>query len=60
MRNWEVWKTNIEKSNNHRMIQQVGFHTQQTIIEPGENPTRTFTWKLSEIFGFPKPYQVSN
>ena len=31
MRNWEVWKTNIEKSNNHRMLQQLGFHTQQTI-----------------------------
>ena len=29
--NWEVWKTNIEKSNNHRMIQQLVFHTQQTI-----------------------------
>ncbi len=31
MRNWEVWKTNIEKSNNHRIFQQLDFHTQQTI-----------------------------
>ena len=31
MRNWEVWKTNIEKSNNYRMLQQLAFHTQQTI-----------------------------
>ena len=73
MRNWEVWKTNIEKSNNHRILQQLARHTQQTIqgtstqdldphpcvdsthvsvlphemmtIEPGENPTRTLTWK---------------
>ena len=73
MRNWEVWKTNIEKSSNHRILQQLALHTQQTIqdtsvqdldprpcadnvhesvlphemaaIEPGENPTRTLTWK---------------
>ncbi len=73
MRNWEVWKTNIEKSNNHRILQLLGFHAQQTVqdtsaqdldprpcadnvhtsvlhhemmtIEPGENPTRTLTWK---------------
>jgi hypothetical protein len=31
MRDWEVWNTNIQKSNNHRMIQQLVFHTQQTI-----------------------------
>ena len=31
MRNWEVWKTNIEKSNNHRILQQLDFHTQQNI-----------------------------
>ena len=37
MRNWEPWKTTIEKSNNHRMLQQLvfhqqlSFHTQQTI-----------------------------
>ena len=31
MRNWEPWKTTIEKSNNHRMIPQLGFHSQQTI-----------------------------
>ena len=31
MRNWEPWKTNIEKSNNHRMLQLLDFHTQQTI-----------------------------
>ena len=31
MRNWEPWKTNIDKSNNHRMLQQLAFHKQQTI-----------------------------
>jgi hypothetical protein len=31
MRNWEVWNTNIQKSNNRRMLQQLGFQTQQTI-----------------------------
>ena len=31
MRNWEVWNTNIKKSNNHRILQQLDFHTQQTI-----------------------------
>ena len=73
MRNWEPWKTNIENFNNHRILQHLVFHGQQTIqdtnvtdldprteahkehvsvlvhemtvIEPGENPTRTFTWK---------------
>ena len=32
-KDWEVWKTNIEKSNrdNHRMIQQLVLHTQRTI-----------------------------
>ena len=66
MRNWEVWKTIIEKSNNHRMLQQTiqgtsdqdldprpsvdSDHTpvlphEMTTIEPGENPTRTLTWK---------------
>jgi hypothetical protein len=30
------WNTIIEKSNNHRMM---------VVIEPGENPTRTLTWK---------------
>ena len=33
MRNWEVWNTNIEKSNNHRILQQWTLHTQQTIQE---------------------------
>ncbi len=73
MRKWEPWKINIEKSNNHRMLQQLVFHKQQivkttsvqdldprpcsnkdhasvltyemTVIEPGENPSRTLTWK---------------
>lgn len=27
MRNWKPWKTNIEKTNSHRMIQQLAFHT---------------------------------
>ena len=31
MRNWEPWKTNIEKSNNHRIHQQLVFHIQQSI-----------------------------
>ena len=26
MRKWEPWKTNIGKSNNHRMLQQLAFH----------------------------------
>ncbi len=29
MRNWEVWITNIQKSNNHRMLQQLTFHKQK-------------------------------
>ena len=35
MRKWEPWKTNIGKSNNHRMLQQLAFHKRQTI-----KPTR--------------------
>ena len=31
MRNWEPWSTNTGKSNNHRMLQQLVFHKQQTI-----------------------------
>jgi hypothetical protein len=31
MRNWEVWNTIIQTSNNHRMIQQLTFHGQETI-----------------------------
>ena len=31
MRKWEPWKTNIAKSNNHRMLQQPVFHKRQTI-----------------------------
>ena len=31
MRKWELWKTNIVKSNNHRMLQQLAFHKRQTI-----------------------------
>jgi hypothetical protein len=31
MRNWEPWSTNTGKSNNHRMLQQLAFHKQQTI-----------------------------
>ena len=31
MRKWEVWKTNIEKSNNLRILQQLSLHVQQTI-----------------------------
>ena len=73
MSSWQSWKTNIEKSNNLRTLQQFVFHSQQTVqvtsdqdldprpytdnsptsvlphemtvIEPGENPTRTLTWK---------------
>ena len=31
MRKWEPWTTNTGKSNNHRMLQQLAFHKQQTI-----------------------------
>ncbi len=31
MRNWEPWTTNTGKSNNHRILQQLVFHKQQTI-----------------------------
>ena len=31
MRKWEPWTTNIGKSNNHRMFQQLVFHERQTI-----------------------------
>ena len=31
MRNWGRWSTNTGKSNNHRMLQQLAFHKQQTI-----------------------------
>ena len=41
MRNWEPWETNIGKSNasnNHRMIQQLAFHQQQSILNPSGVP----------------------
>ncbi len=31
MRKWEPWTTNIGKSNNHRILQQLASHKQQTI-----------------------------
>ena len=31
MKNWEPWDKNMRKSNNHRMLQQLAFHTQQTL-----------------------------
>ncbi len=31
MKKWEPWETNIRKSNNSRMVQQLAFHTQQII-----------------------------
>ena len=31
MKKWEPWETNMHKSNNSRMIQQLAFHTQQII-----------------------------
>ncbi len=31
MRKWEPWTTNTGKSSNHRMLQQLVFHKQQTI-----------------------------
>ena len=31
MRKWEHWTTNIGKSNNHKMLQQMAFHKRQTI-----------------------------
>ena len=70
---WEPWKINTEKSNNHRMMEQLVFHKQpkvkdisvqdldpspfgsidhtsvlayeMTVIEPGDTPSRTLTWK---------------
>ena len=49
----------MRKSNNHRMLQQLAFHTQQTLkttstqdldhemyaLDPGETPSHTLTWK---------------
>ena len=31
MKKWEPWETNMRKSNNPRMLQQLAFHTQQII-----------------------------
>ena len=31
MRKWEIWNTNIQKSNNNRMLQQLAFHAQKII-----------------------------
>ena len=31
MKKWEPWETNMLKSNNSRMLQQLAFHTQQII-----------------------------
>jgi hypothetical protein len=31
MRNWQVWNTNIQTSNNPRMMHQLTFHSQKTI-----------------------------
>jgi hypothetical protein len=31
MRNWEIWTTNIQKSNNNRMLQQLAFDDQKFI-----------------------------
>ena len=31
MRNWEYWRTNIETSNTHRMVQQLVSHTQHSV-----------------------------
>ena len=73
MKNWEPWKVTIEKSNYHRMLEQLDFRVQHSVqttsaqdlhprscadiahpsvlshemmtLEPGENPTRMFTWK---------------
>ena len=33
MKKWEPWETNMHKSNNSRMLQQLAFHTQQIIKE---------------------------
>ena len=33
MKKWEPWETNMRKSNNSRMLQQLTFHTQQIIKE---------------------------
>ena len=31
MKKWEPWETNMRKSNNPRMLQQLAFHTEQII-----------------------------
>jgi hypothetical protein len=31
MKNWRPWATNMQKSTNSRMLQQLAFHTQQII-----------------------------
>ena len=31
MKNWRPWETNMQKSTNSRMLQQLAFHTQQII-----------------------------
>jgi len=43
MRNWEVWNTNIQKSNNHRMIQELIFHTAQTTTSTEDLDPRPLT-----------------
>jgi hypothetical protein len=31
VRNWEIWNTNIRKSNHNRILQQLAFHAQKII-----------------------------
>jgi hypothetical protein len=47
MRDLEVWNTNIQKSNNNRLLHVSVLPFEMTTIEPGDGeiPTRTLSWK---------------
>jgi hypothetical protein len=47
MRDLEVWNTNIQKSNNNRLIHVSVLPFEMTTIEPGDGeiPSRTLSWK---------------
>ena len=45
MKKWEPWETNMWKSNNSRLLQQLAFHTQQIIKVTSTQPTHSLNWK---------------
>ena len=69
MRNWEVWKTNIERSNNHRILQQLAFHVQQTIqgtsvqnLDPcpcSDSSKASISWGRTDVF-YPTKWRILN